>query len=207
MKKKEHIFKIIDEYLFKQVDLAKSSAFTQKVNEQLSVLSQTQQKYLNQFINIGVFLTPFLIVFFLFMGNSSLKSDIETKQEIFEIINNYSSKKKEVSVVSRNVLSPRPVNSKSDLQRILNSTMNSNNVDSSKVQITFFDQTKPNSDLAQSRAQLKFSRLTMSELTGLYTALLRDLKVKIDKMNVTVGSEDRILNGNLEFAHYSKVAK
>ncbi len=204
MKKREHVFKLIDEYLFKQVDLAKSSPVTQKINEQLSVLSQSQQKYLNQAINLLLFLVPFFVILVLFIGNSSLKTEIETKQEIFDIINSYTSKKANVDSLSRNVLSPRPVTTGQDLQAAIGSSMNSSGGDSSKVQVGFFDQLNPSSSIVHSRAQVKFKSLTMSDLTGLLTALQRDLKVSIEKMDISVFGEEKLLRGFIEISHYSK---
>lgn len=155
MKEKVHIFKLIDEYLFKQVELLKSSPATQKINEQLSVLTQNQQKYLNQFINIGILLTPLIVVSFIFFGNVSKKNEIETKQEIFDIINTYSSKKSEATRLSRDVISPKFIGTQKDLQRNLNAALSGAGVDFSKIELTFFDQTKPSSSLTQSRAQLR----------------------------------------------------
>lgn len=204
MKKRENVFKLIDEYLFKQVDLAKSSPVTQKLNEQLSVLSQTQQKYLNQAINLLILFVPFLVVLIIFIGNSNLKSEIETRQEIFDIIQSYTSKKVNVEAMGRNILSPRPVSSAQDLQRNIASSLTRTGGDSSKVQVGFFDQLTPSSSIVHSRAQVKFKSLTMTELTGLFTVLQRDLKVAIEKMEVNVFGEEKLLRGFVEVSHYSK---
>jgi len=204
LKKREHVFKLIDEYLFKQVDLAKSSPVTQKLNEQLSVLSQTQQKYLNQAINLMILFVPFLIVLIIFIGNSNLKSEIETRQEIFDIIQSYTNKKASVEVMGRSILSPRPVASAQDLQKNIASSLSRTGGDSSKVQVGFFDQLNPSSSIVHSRAQVKFKNLTMTELTGLFTVLQRDLRVAIEKMEVNVFGEEKLLRGFVEVSHYSK---
>ena len=204
MKKREHVFKLIDEYLFKQVDLAKSSQFTQKLNEQLSVLSQSQQKYLNQALNLILLLVPFFIVIVIFFGNRSLRNEIEIKQEIFETINTYTNKRVNVDNLSKSVLSPRQIKSGPDLQSAIGMSLSRVGGDGSKVQVGFFDQINPSAAIVHSRAQVKFKNLTMSELTGLFSALKRDLKVSIEKMDINVFGDEKLLQGFVEISHYSK---
>lgn len=205
MKKREHVFKLIDEYLFKQVDLAKSSPATQKLNEQLSVLSQQQQKYLNQAINLLLLLVPFTIVLIVFIGNASLKSEIDTKQQIFNIINTYASKKANVDNLSRSILSPTAVKSGPDLQSAISNSLRRSGADGSKIQVGFFDQLNPSASIVHSRAQVKFKSLTMTDLTALFTTLQRDLKVSIEKLEVNVFGEEKLLRGFVEVSHYNKV--
>ena len=205
MKKREHVFKLIDEYLFKQVEIAKSSSATQKLNEQLSVLSQQQQKYLNQAINLLLLLVPFTIVIIIFFGNLSLKSDIDTKQKIFNIINNYANKKTNVDNLSRSILSPTRIKSGKDLQSSLSNSLRRSGADSSNIQVGFFDQLNPSASIVHSQAQVKFKNLTMTDLTALFTALQRDLKVSIEKLDINVFGEEKLLRGFVQISHYNKV--
>jgi hypothetical protein len=45
----------------------------------------------------------------------------------------------------------------------------------------------------------------MTDLTALFTALQRDLKVSIEKLDINVFGEEKLLRGFVQISHYNKV--
>ena len=90
---KESIFKKIDTFLFKQVDVFKASAVYAKIQEPMSLMDDEVRLYVNNSIAILFIIIPlFFIGFFLYL-NLNLRAENKVKKEnhihlfYFEIIN------------------------------------------------------------------------------------------------------------------------
>ena len=141
------------------------------------------------------------------MNNMGMKSEIETKKEILQLINSYTQKKIEVDSQSRYVISPRYFSNKAELETQLKQAYNSSGLSANKVTISGFSQDSSLKPLLKTIAKLRFKNITLSNLSNFLTSLLRDFKIKIIGINIKLEKDDSTLSGSLDINHYSKIKK
>ena len=207
MNKVQTRFKLIDDAIFQQMDNLKNSDFSQNISQQMQQFTPEVQKVINQSINLSLFLIPIVIVIIMALSNLNSRSEANLKIEILELINTYSQKKAEVEVQGRFVISPRVFSKQSDFETQLKQTYSLSGIEQSKMKISGFKQDSSIQPLLKSQAKLRFSNLTMSNITSFILALLRDYKIKITSINIELQKDDHTLTGSLGLLHYSKINK
>lgn len=207
MNKLQTAFKMMDDALFTQIEKAKDSDAALQFNQFLSKFNPEVQKIINVGLNLSLFFLPLLFLIFFILGNFSIQGEISTKKEILGLINTYTQKKIEVDTHSRSVISPRYFAKQSDLQNQLQQAYSSSGFDQTKVTLSGFNQDSSIKPLLKTEAKLRFKNITLSNLTGLLTSLLRDFKVKIVGINIKLEKDDSTLTGSLDINHYAKMKK
>lgn len=157
MLKLSEIYGRIDQFLFQKIDQLKSEQIFQQFIDKISTLGHSQQKILNQTITISCFLLPFLIVSMVFLKNCSIKSEINTKKEIIQLINKYSQKDSQFSAMSRQVLSPHKIDSKSSLNRRITNLLSRKKISTSKVTVNKFNKSDEDNELSKTEANMTFT--------------------------------------------------
>jgi hypothetical protein len=205
MNKFQTLFKMMDDAIFQQMESLKNSEVSVKYNQLIQQSSPEVQKIINQTLNISLFLIPILIVVAMSISNMSLRSEVNTKVKILELINTYSQKKVEVDSQSRLVVSPRIFGKKSDLESNLKQTYAQAGIDITKMTVLNFKQDTKLNPLLKTEAIIKFKSLTMNSLSSFLLALLKDYKMKITAIDIKLEDIDSTLSGDLSLVHYSKV--
>lgn len=138
MDKETKIFKVIDEFIFKQMDSLKSSLGYQKFLDNISLLNDNQQKAVGQSISIGLIFLPFFIAIFFLIGNISTRSEIDLKRDIISEINNLKTQTSYLSLVGNQLSTPYTLKDKADFERRLVQLLNARDIDAAAIQVTSF---------------------------------------------------------------------
>lgn len=204
MAKLGSIFKTMDEAIFKGVDEIKGRPEFQKVFDEVNALPEEQQKIINHSLSILAILIPILLTAFVFWQNISLKSDIETRQQILREVAENSKKKNQLELTGRNIIGPGEITGLPDLQRLVRSALSSRGVTADNVTITDFNQTNAGEGLTQTAATLNFTSLSTQELSALFQDLIQRQKVKISAIQIEKREQNNLLEGSFQIYHFSK---
>lgn len=195
----------MDEAIFKGIEEIKGRPELQKIFDEVNALSEEQQKVLNYSLSILAILVPVLLTLFIFWQNASLKSDIETRQQILREVAENSQKKNQLELTGRNIIGPGEITGLPDLQRLTRSALSSRGVSADSVTITDFDQTSAGEGLTQTSATLNFSSLTTQELAALFQDLIQRQKVKVSAIQLEKSDQSKLLEGSFQIYHFSKL--
>lgn len=204
MTKLSHIFRTMDEAVFKGVEEVKARPELQKLFDEMNSLPEEQQKIINHALSLLVILVPILLTFFIFWQNVSIKSDIETRQQILQEVARNSKKKNQLDLTGRNIIGPGEITGLPDLQRLVRSALSSRGITADNVTITDFDQSSAGEGLTQTLATLNFSGLATKDLTSLFQDLIQRQKVKVSAVQVEKLKQKALLEGSFQIYHYSK---
>ncbi len=201
------VFKAMDDFINKQMDIIKESPFSNKVSQSLQQFNPESQKIINQCTNLTVFAIPIFFLIYITFVNLSLKNEVTTKQKILGLIHSYSQKTIEMKDQSRLVLSPKSIATKEDLENLLKQDYNLKNISEDKITIKSFTQNSRLKPLLESKIDLHFKNLTMQKMTSLFTALLKNFKMKVTTINIKLEEKGKTLSGDLSVTHYSRNKK
>lgn len=207
MPKFNSLFRPIDELIFKAVDEIKGQPQLSKLTDELAALPEAQQKIINQLFSSLLVLLPLVVVVILFNQNANQKSNIAIKQEIIRLITDTNQKSNEIALSSRHIVGSGVINSMSDLQRLVRSSLTSRGSTPDAVTITEFDQVNAGESLTRTIATLNFSNLSTQNFTGLLQDLLTQQKMKVSAIQIEKRGEQKLLHGSLEIYHFSKLGE
>lgn len=207
MKAINNIFHKMDEFLFKKLDEVKNIQQVQMILGKLDTLPEEYQKIANQGISFFIVLLPLLFTLVFWVGNSSLKGELEEKQQIWKMIQSINEQNAALNGVSRLVLSPFPVSSKNELSGRVSGALKSVGIDNSKVNVQNFESKTNSSGVTESEATLNFNGFATKDLTSFLTSLIDRQKLKISRINVKKLKSKNSLNGEIGIIHFGKQAK
>ncbi len=204
MEKSPNIFIKIDEFIFQKLDMLKSEGIFQKVNDALSSLEENQQKIAAQVMTFTFILLPFVVVLFLWWGNSQTKKAIEIKKQIIEQIALFDGNKNALNNISSNYLAPSAVNGQDDLDNRIRNILSSNGIDQSKVSIANFNPVSTSSNVAKIEAEITFTNFGTNDFSSFMRALVETERFKILKVNLN--KENSLLQGSISLMHMGQSA-
>lgn len=199
-------FKNIDEFIFAKVDQLQSNPLFQELVAKYEQLDSKLQKVISFTSTILLIFLPLLIVLFLFISNFSLRSEVNAKKEIFQLINDINANKKTLESVEKNVVSPSKVGSRINLKERIINIMNKIGVAPEKVKIkNFAKPSGPTGQISKAEADLEFRDFSTNNLTQLMLQLLQFEKMKISTIEITKNQKKNSIFGTLHLVHFSKV--
>ncbi len=199
MSKRPPLFKVLDTFLFKQVDRYETSQAHQKVADAMAPLSEQGQKIVNHASTIALIILPILLTLGMLISNYQLSSENEKLKETLELVDEIKAQKREVEAISAQIISNGVINKDSELSARLRGL----NTKGNKVQVISFDKSEAGS-LGKSIASIKFNDLTMQEFKEMIETLQVRERVKINRISVDRNDKTKKLAGELEISHFSK---
>ncbi|WP_372653796.1 hypothetical protein [Halobacteriovorax sp.] len=204
---KKIITKHIDDFIFKQLDAFKESEAKTKINEVLNTLTEQQHKIFSQVGSFLLVLLPFVILLFMIISNSFIRSEIDLKKEIISEIFYYNSKKSEVESVGRQIISPHSIKNSSDLASRLKRIATQKGISSESIKVVNFESIEKSGAIEKSEATIKVSDLTSKNLSDLLQRMLDSEKLKIFEMSLKRDEKLSLIEGSIKFTHYAKVSQ
>lgn len=201
MSTKKSIFAQLDEFLFSKLDIIANDTVVQKYNDAISALDENAQKIITQIITFALIIIPFVIALFFWIGNSSLRKDIEVKKNILDQIAIFEGNKSTLSSVSATRLSPRAITSKSELENRIRNLLSLSSIEQSKVQVFEFNQVSTSSSIAKAEAELAFTSFGTRDFSRFISALLENEKFKILNIDLKKNNETNLLSGKIKLMH------
>lgn len=198
------IFYNIDRFVFKQLDELKKSSSYQQFSDQVSTLSEVQQKYLGQITTVIIIALPLVAVSFFWLGNVSKRSDLESKEEILHLINNYTSKRNQIQRHERAILSTTSYQDQTQLNTRLIAILNTIGVGTSAININRFDVSSPVDGLKKLEAELTFKGLGITHLADFLQELVVKEKMKVSQIEIFKNNETNLLSGKFDILHIGR---
>ena len=204
-KKTKSLFKIIDTFLFKQVDQFLESQSYQKISEKLSELDSHTQKSLNHLLNFVIILIPCLFVFLFYQGNQTLKEELQIKKDTLSSIHNFRQYKAQVDALSISLNSPVSISSRSDLESKISTRTRNLNIPANKLRIQDFESHMSSDTLMETIVKFNLSEMTMTQFSNFLTIALNEFRMKASVIDLSLNSSTDLIGGMLEFIHLAKV--
>lgn len=199
MSKRPPLFKVIDTFLFKQVDRYETSQTHQKVVDAMAPLSEQGQKVVNHAATLGLIILPVILTVVMMISNYQLSSENDRLQDTLELVDEIKAQKREVEAISSQIISNGTLNKDADLLARLRGL----NTKGNKVMVISFDKSEAGS-LGKAIAGIKFNDLTMQEFKEMIETLQIRERVKINRISVDRNDKTKKLAGELEISHFSK---
>lgn len=198
------IFKPIDEAFIKQIDAFKNSPLSQKISDEMRLLSENGQKIVNYSLTVISIIIPFIIVAIIFAINVSQKSEIEIKESIIESISNYRKASIEFNKSGQGLISPFPISSQEDLKKRIENTLKLKSINSERVTILKFESEDASDMVVKNTAELRIKDFSLSNLNDFFVSILANEKMKVSSLNLSRNGKTETIEGTLDIVQYSK---
>jgi hypothetical protein len=201
---KNSVFKKIDDFIFKQIDQFKASPNAQKISDLTSSLGETEQKIVNKVLTFGLLLLPLGIVVSFYLGNKEIKEQIEVKSNILFEMEQFTRGNNNIGMQSARIVSTFPMSNQAEFENRMRQMLGQRSINGTKVSFTNFIPDERQVSLKESQGSLSFKEFTMADLTGLLSGLIVNERVKVSKLNISKNNSTELLNGELDFLHFSR---
>jgi hypothetical protein len=199
---KSPLFKKIDTGVFGAIDKFKTTPNYQPIQDFYNGLDEDQQKWFKLSVVTSLFAIPLLLVGFLWMQNSTLRTDLELRLNSVEKINEILAQNRAVADASPMILSQNPIDSQSMMTSRLGQVL-SGGFDLSKIQVTNFNSTAISSNVYKAEADFRFNSLSTDQMVNMMTSLMQREKFRIESLKVQRNAETNLLDGEFHAVHFS----
>lgn len=200
MMKRPPLFKVLDNFLFKQVDRYTTSQAHQKIDDTLSPLSEPAQKVINHGTTLFLIILPIIISLVMIYSNHKLAASNDHLNKTLELIEEIKQSKRQIEAMSARIISNGNLNSQAELEGKLRALNNKG----TKVNVISFDSIT-SGGLNQAVSTLKFQALTLQDLRTMIETLQMRERMKINRLTIERENSSKKLQGELEITHFSKV--
>lgn len=192
---KSSLFKKIDSFVFKQVDLFKASPVYVKIQEPLNLIDDDLRLIINNVISSILILIPLIFIGILMLNNYRLKKEIALKKEIINLSNEILINKNEIQNVANSLLTNSSMDSDGAMSGRIKNLASSISLDPNKVNVSNFTAEPSFAKSNKIIATINFSKLSTNELTNLLNGLLEREKMRISGVSVRKNPNDTQLEG------------
>ena len=200
---KKSPFQQLDEALFKLVDQLKNQAFYGQFQSVVGKLTDQQQKIANLTMSYLLLFIPVLLLMVVWLMNSSLRSNIENKNEILSQIELFNSKRIESDNKGREIVLQAPISAQSELQTRIANVLGRIRIPTSIVTVTSFQEGKAAGSLKSHDAAISFDKLSTEQFTELVKNLEERERIKVSGMRIENRIDQSILKGKINLLFVS----
>lgn len=203
MTEKKPIFRIVDEFIFKQVDALKSSQPYQDLIRQMSSLNDFQLKTVNQVISLLFVFIPVLLFIVLWIININFNSDLDKKREILTQINKFSASQKQLQSLGKNIISGAAIMNRGEFMNQISNSMSTAGADRSAVKALNFEAT-PKDGIVNAVGVASFSKISTKVLSNFLSDLAGRSKFRVSALMVKKNIKDNVVSGQVQLQHYGR---
>ncbi|MBC74458.1 MAG: hypothetical protein CME64_00425 [Halobacteriovoraceae bacterium] len=201
---KLNIMRPIDKAIFSKIEELQSVKEVQKILDAYSNLDEKPQEIVKIALAAVLFIIPAVIIFIFIGLNSSLKSELETKQDLLSLSQNIVQQKAGLKTVKRDILGRVFISNMGDMQGLISGAANASGVDSSKISVSKFQAQEHEGFITQATMDMRFTGLSNAEFFGLVNTLNSRQKVRFDEISVNKNSSSNLLEGVATIHYYSQ---
>jgi hypothetical protein len=195
-------FKKVDSYLFEKIDLCKASGPYLKFQELLTHIPLEHRPLFNQVITILLLLMPALIILVFFISNINLKSKLNTKKEILQIITEISSQQRELIMAKKNLATYPNITHKGELDQKIRQLITRANINPTSINTLNFNIDSSLPGIFRITSDIQFSKLSSSQLSEFFNLLLLQEKAKIRTLSIVKTPTEGLLRGQFQLTLY-----
>lgn len=194
----------LDNAIFNKLEELQSFKEFQKILDAYSNLDEKPQELVKISMAVVLFAIP-AIVLFIFLGlNASLRSELETKEDLLRISHNIVQQKAGLKVAEREILGRTFVSNMNDMQNLISAATSAAGIDMSKISVSKFQSTEHEGFITQATMDMKFQDLSSNEFFNLVTTLNDRQKIKFDEVTVKKNTNTNLLEGVATIHYYSQ---
>lgn len=201
---KNSFFSKFDAFIFQKIDIFLQTPTYQKIQDKFSELDSQSQKYSNHLITLILLLLPLYLIFHIYLGNSSLKNELELKQSIITKIHQFRSNQALVNTYHQNYSSPVTLDTRQAFETHFRPRIQRHNIQSQQVKIQSYDFYPISSSYAEAILSLKLKDMTLTEFSNLLSVVLTDYKMQPLEIEITKNDNNQLLSGTLNLTHIQK---
>lgn len=204
MASKLSALKILDRFLFQQIDEFKKNPQYQKVVTDLGNLGELEYKYITYISSFFVIFSPMIIVFIMYNSNINYKEEIKTKDLIYTNINSYIQKSNAIKVIGRAFISPSSFENKNQFNSKLEQILTQNDIKSGSFLVKEFNILNGKFNIVHSQAVITFKDMALENLSRVMIDLMQNLKVKVESFTTNIDNKNKLLSGEISVLHYGR---
>lgn len=203
MSEKKHVFKFVDEFVFKQIDTLKQSQPYQEVMRQLNSLSDFQLKAVNQAASLILVTAPLLVFLIMIVVSISFNSSLDMKRNILSEINGFTSAQKQLQAMGKNIISGKGLTSRGQFSNQITNSISTAGGVQSNVRLMDFD-SKPKDGIVKATGVVSFSKVSTKVLSRFLADLVDRNKFRISNLKIEKNLKDNVVKGRIELLHYGR---
>lgn len=204
MGKAKHFFIKIDQWIFSKLDQVKNDSSLGKVNDLLLNLTDDQQKIFIQSMVFLFIFAPYFVVIFMWWSNSTIKSKLESKNQIIEQIALLNGNRDALTNASMKFLSSNGINSRDEIENKIVNIASRYNINSSKVHLIDFSPLSSTSTITKTEAKIKFNDFGTQDFANFMREIVDVEKFKIYKVDLNKNTNSSLLEGTIEVRHIGR---
>ncbi len=199
--KKKGLFYSLDKNIFNKINTFKSSHIYGHYHEFIETLSDIQQKYVNMAVSYFFILIPILIAFYLFLGNTNKRFELNKKKEILEEINIFNSTNTKITVLKRDLVNTLSIKDKSSLENAISNIAGQIPINTGNISVLSFNVVKTIDDLSQLKGQVSFKNFSTKQLSSFLSSLIQK-KINIETIDIKKSQENNSLQGIINLIYF-----
>lgn len=200
-----HLLKRFDTILFQKLDELKQQPGYSKSVEFYGNLEEDQQRIAKWALLSMTALIPLIFVMIFWIQNSSLSTDLESRIELVDTMQEIITQNSEAGGLSLSLAASSPISSESEMQSRLSTALSRSAIDLSKIRISNFSMENVSDTLVRAESDVKFEGLSTDQLMGLFTFMIQNEKFKISSVEITRSTQSNLLEGVFHGIHFGQV--
>lgn len=204
MEERIPLLKRADLFVFKKIDEFRATPAYGKLLDAYAGLEENEQKLAKALMLAATAVIPLLLLFTLWIANFTTKSDLATRSQLVEHMQDIISQNNAAGSLISTVAAPTAISDQGMLSAQMNTVASSSGVDAGKLRVSNFTADAVSSLLMRTEADFKFDGLSTPQLMGLFTAMLGRERFRISSVNITRNSATNLLDGTFHAIHFGQ---
>ena len=197
-------FKKMDDTVEKVIMSIQENHLYMKIADTFDNLDSGLKKRLGQLTGLMIIFLPLASCLILIGMNSCQRSQIEMKQNILKLSQNYSNKQKSLSHPSHNLISVTNITDQEMLMNILGKSSTTVGPSPSTFSVMEFVQNNVTKQITTTKARITFEKMSLNSLMKMIQNLSE--KSNIHTIDIQIKKDnEKLLEGLFNIAHYSKI--
>ena len=198
------IMKKIDSTFFKKIDDLLLRPEVQKITDAYSQLEEKYQDVIKLIMAFSLIVVPVAIVGTFSLINSSLREELQMKEEIIQSANEIIQKESFLKREQKMILGNTTIETQEKLRQKVSNQMSQLGIDISKINVSNFESVDLNANIIQAQMDVKFDGLTNNQIFSALSSLVQKEKMRIDSFTVNKNTSTNLLDGIFTIYYFSK---
>lgn len=197
----------VDQFLFDKIPSIRSFTPYQLFQDFLANLADEKKNLVKYAISFVLVLLPIFVTAIFWFQNMSLKSELQTKKDIYYQANRIIQEEKLFGQTGKSLIMPNAAHDENTFSSNLNNFLGRFRIDSDKVKIQDFTPTDLGGNIQQNTVTLIFNDFTTSQFTTFISDLSLRQKVKVGSIEIVRNESKNLIEGKISIIYLSEVPK
>lgn len=200
---KLQVFKSFDKAIFNKLDQLQQQPQYTKITDSYASAEDNIQEIIKAALMLIVTVIPLIFLLF-FANNSSLTSELETKENMMITANELIQIKQTINREEKNILGSTFIDSENAFKNKVSSILSLSAIDTEKVKVFNFSSDELDSGIVKSSADIDFKEFSSNDLYAALDTLVSKGKLRIDEVSIKKSQNTNLLSGVVTLIYFSK---